>query len=146
MKHYCVFIKFNGPKELHLVHNDIKAQNFILSKTFTSIVEAKKASIKYINRFFDNNYDSWNHLPEKIPITPESLIEWEEFDYGYICTDDPQMWRLSMWNKIQTKGIIFNSFEIVKIFDVDILEVYEEPESDDEEGPLFFDEWIEPSV
>jgi len=126
MNYYCVFVHFDNSKALHLAHNDIKTLNFILKRRYASYIDARRGSIAYVNAFFDKVYGvgAWKHLPENIPATP--LNGFQSFTDGYFCTEDANSWKLSLWHK-KTDGYLYKTSKVDKIFDVDILEVYEPP-------------------
>lgn len=137
MNCFCVFIHYTDPYALHLAHNDIKVLDFVLQPRFHTLRDARRASIQYINDFFDETcgVGVWKHLPNKIPITPVKESGWNHFKDGFICTDTPGCWKLSVWEKNLKKGLIYNNSKVTKLFDVDILQVYEKPLPDYRDEP-----------
>lgn len=127
MNYYCVFVHFNSHESLHLAHNDIKMKDFVLKSRYACYKDARRASIDYINNFFDKVYGvgEWKHLPAEIPCSPKSHLEREAMPEGYSCTEDPSSWKLTVWNKVLQPGFIYNYDRLEKLFDVDILQVYE---------------------
>lgn len=137
MNYFCVFVHFASPEAIHRAHNDIKTLNFVLKPRYANYNDARRAMIEYVNRFFDNVYGvgAWKHIPEKLPSTPRNNTGFRDFEAGYFCTEDAASWKLSVWNKIADNGILFNSEKVEKVFDIDILQVYEPPDSDIEVDP-----------
>ena len=134
MNYYCVFVHFHTHDALHIAHNDIKMQDFVLKARFLNYKNARRASIHYINKFFDKVYGvgQWKHLPADIPPTPKSYSDRHLLPEGYSCTEDPSSWKLSVWNKIIKPGLIYNCDRVEKLFDVDILQVYEYDDDEDD--------------
>lgn len=132
MNYFCVFVHFNSPEALHIAHNDIKMLNFVLKNRYVTYKEARLASIKYVNDFFDHVYGVgvWKHLPENIP-----LYDKDHLPDGYSCTEDPSSWKLTVWNKETHPGLIYNFDRVEKMFDVDIIQVYEYNNDDHANSP-----------
>jgi len=134
---YTVFVRFDNVKALHLAHSDIKQLNFILKQRLLNLNEARNAAIKYINDFFDKIYGlgAWKHLPENIEPTPSDKADlrlWTNFKEGIFCTENPGDWKFCIWEKKLKRGFFYHSYEIHKLFEVEVLFVYEKVCSEEE--------------